>query len=165
MRQKNPLLIVLSVCGGCLLIGIVAVVVLGALGINKGKGFATGIMSMVQDMPTFLKDLKSTDYAGAASLMDPSVRQKFTAEKIQHMEEAVEKKLGRMQSYPKQFESQDQSTITDPTRPGQMPAMVYTYKYNVIYEKGSATATFKFKMPDPLHPSGLISDFSLEPNP
>jgi hypothetical protein len=162
-RQSNPWLIVLGVCGGCALLGIIAVVVLGAIGYNKGKDLIQGAVAMQQNMPKFLADIKSKDYNSAAALVDPSAQDKLSAANIQTMEENVEKQLGALKSYPKQFTSQNQSTSPDPTGK-QVGGAEWQYGYSLTYEKGTATATFTFKTNDVLHPSGLITDFKIQPD-
>ena len=46
--------------------------------------------------------------------------------------------------------------------PGKMPGAEYTFTYPVIYQKGTATATFKFKSADVMNPTGKITGFTLE---
>ena len=73
MRQKNPLLIVLGVCGGCALIAIIAVVGFGFFGYNKHQSVMfTGIITMEKNMPQFLTDVKSKNWEGAETLVDPT---------------------------------------------------------------------------------------------
>lgn len=147
-----------------MLLGIIAVVIGGAYLGTKGKGLMTGTMNMINNMPKFLGDLKTKNYAGASMLIDPSAQDKFTSDKIQKIEESVEKKLGPLQSYPRQFSSQNQTTNTDTAKPGQMPSIGYSYTYKLTYKKGTATATFQFQNKDMFNPTGLITDFKLEPD-
>ena len=161
MRQKNPLLIVLGVCGGCVLIGIIVFAVLAAIGMKKGGGMISGIKDMVKNPPIFLADLKAHNYLGAAAMIDPETRKTISAEKLQHLEEAAEKKMGPLQSFPQTFDSQ--STNQELSQSGELPTAEYIYKYTLTYKKGTAVATFKFKSKDVMHMTGMITDFTLEP--
>lgn len=162
-QRKNPLLIVLGICGGCVLIGVIAVVIMGYMGYNKGKDLFSGTVQMATSMPKFMTDLQSKNYSAAASLADPAAPDALTASKLQKMEEAMEKKLGPMQGFSQQPSGQNQNTTTDP-RTGQPKGMEFIYSYKVNYKKGTATATFDFKSEDYLHPSGRITSFKLEPD-
>ncbi|HLK56635.1 MAG TPA: DUF3887 domain-containing protein [Chthonomonadaceae bacterium] len=162
-RQSNPWLIVLGVCGGCALLGIIAVVVLGAIGINKSKDLIKGAQAMEVNMPKFLTDLKSKDYASAAALVDPSAQDKLSADKIQALEESVEKQLGALKSYPPKPTNTESTTIPDPSGKPTAGAE-WKFSYKLTYEKGTATATFAFKTTDVFHPSGLVTDFKIQPD-
>lgn len=163
-KNKNPLLIVLGVCGGCVLLGIIAVAILFAMGYNKSKNLVKGSIAMAQNMPIFLNDLKVKNYDGAESLVDPSAQSTLSAAKIQKIEEAVEKKLGPMQSYSQTASSSTNNTTTNPGAPGKMPAIEYVFTYPITYKKGTATATFKFNSKDMMNPSGKVTEFTLEPD-
>ena len=97
-RGKNPLLIVLGVCGGCVVLVIIGVVIMGALAAKTFSGLGQGIVKMTQTMPQFLGDLQTHNYSAAEGLVDPSAQDTLTAGKIKSMEEAVETKLGPLQS-------------------------------------------------------------------
>ena len=169
-RGKNPLLIVLGVCGGCVVLVIIGVVVMGALAAKTFSGLGTGIVKMTQTMPQFLGDLQTHNYRAAENLVDPSAQDTLTAAKIQSMEEAVEKKLGPLQSYPAKFSSQAQNQIAGPG--GQATKVEYVYTYPLTYQKGTATATFKFLLDasgaasgdlSKMKLSGKVTGFKLEP--
>jgi hypothetical protein len=161
-QKKNPLLIVLAVCGGCVLVGIIIGVILVATVFRKGKGMFNGLANMSQNMPKFMMDLQSKNYSAAAALVDPSERVSLSAEKIQHMEEGVEKKLGPMQSFTQQ--PMPISTNSESSTPGVMPTIVYVYQYKLTYQKGTATADLKVKLQNNSQTSGYISGFTLEPD-
>jgi len=162
MRQKNPLLIVLGACGGCLLVGIIAFAVVIGIGWNKSKGAFNGIVGMAASMPVFLKDLKVKNYNGAAALIEPASQERLSSAKIQKLEETVEKKYGPLKSYSQQ---PNYRTSSQPgTESGQI-SVEYDYDYVMTYEKGTATATFRFVIPDLRHPSGKITDFTLTATP
>jgi hypothetical protein len=173
-KSSNPLVIVLGVCGGCVLLVIIGVVVMGVVTANAFKGVIGGTVAMTKTMPAFLEDLKNHDYSSAASLVDPSAQATLTESKIKSMEESVEKKLGKLQSYPRQFSSQSQNTMTSPGNAGGKATMVeYVYTYPLTYEKGTATATFKFLLDasgaqggdfSKMKLSGKVTDFKLEPD-
>ena len=163
-QKKNPLLIVLAACGGCLLLGVICLVVAGYFVKKSTSGLMSGTINMMTNMPKFLGDIKSSNYAAASTLIDPSVQDKYTADKLQSIEANVEKKLGPLQSYPRQFSKQNQTTNTDTSKPGSMPTVAFTYTYPLTYKKGAATATFEFESKDVFHPSGLITDFKIEPD-
>lgn len=172
-RGKNPLLIVLGVCGGCVLLVIIGVVVMAVLGVNMFKGIATGAVEMTKTMPAFLADLKAHDYNGCESLVDPSAKSTLTASKIRSMEEGVEKKLGKLKSYPTRPSDQGTKQISSPGDPSARASIVeYIYTYPLTYEKGSATATFKFMFDasgarngdfSKMKMSGKVTDFTLKP--
>ncbi len=171
-RGKNPLLIVLGVCGGCVLLIVIGVVIMAVVIAPTVKGLAGGMVKMTQTMPAFLADLKSHDYKSAASLIDPSAQGRLTESKIRSMEESVEKKLGKMQSYGTAFSSTEQRKVSAPgDTTGQISMVEYIYSYPVTYQKGSATATFKFlfdasgaKTGDlsKMKISGKVTDFSIQ---
>jgi len=173
-KSSNPLVIILGVCGGCVLLVVIGVVVMGVIGVNAFKGVTGGIVTMTKTMPEFLGDLKSHNYSGAASLVDPSAQSNLSESKIKAMEESVEKKLGKLESYPRQFSSQSQNTMTTPGSGGGKATMVeYVYTYPLTYEKGTATATFKFLLDasgaqggdfSKMKLSGKVTDFKLQPD-
>jgi hypothetical protein len=158
-QKKNPLLIVLGVCGGCVLLSVIIGGILVATVFHKGKGMIAGFGNMTQNMPKFMTDLQSKNYSGAAALIDPSVRAKLSADKIQHMEEAVEKKLGPLQSF-----SQQPIPVNTETPPGEVTTVVYEYQYTLRYQKGTAEARLKFKLQNGPGASGFITGFTLEPD-
>jgi hypothetical protein len=158
--KKNPLLIVLAVCGGCILLGII-IGVIGFFAIaKKGGPMINGMGTMIKTMPTFILDLKSKNYGGAASLVDPAVSNDLSAEKIQQMEEAVEKKLGPMQSF-----SPNPVPLTSNPQTDASGSMVfeYVYQYTLTYQKGTAKANLKFFLKNSSQGGGLVSGFTLEP--
>ena len=170
-RGKNPLVIVLGVCGGCVLLVIIGVVIMGALAAKTFSGITAGAVTMTKTMPAFLAHLKAHNYKGAESLVDPSVQGTLSSDKIQSMEEAVEKKLGPLQSYPTRFTSQSTNQIAGPS--GQATKVEYIYGYPVTYKKGTATATFKFLFDasgaqggdlSKMKLSGKVTDFKLQPD-
>jgi hypothetical protein len=163
-QKKNPLLIVLAVCGSCMALALIVGGVLFVTVMHKSKGLVSGTMNMMRNPPKFLADIKSKNYNGASALFDPTVQDKYTAAKIQQLEESVEKKLGPLQSYPPQFSSQNQTTNTDASKPGSMPSMAYAYTYKLTYKKGTATATFQFENKDLFNPTGLITNLKIEPD-
>ena len=157
-RQTNPWMIVLGVCGGCALLGII-VAIIATLSL---KGIVKGSMDMVQNAPKFLTALKTHDYASAAALVDPASQATLNQEKIQSMETAVEKTLGSMKSFPQTFNNQQ--TSASPGGTGKAQSSDIIYSYTVTYEKGTATATFTYHISNPLQMSGLISNFKLVPD-
>jgi len=161
-QKKNPLLIVLAVCGGCALLAIIVGVILSVTVMRKGKGLFTGFAGMTQNMPAFMIDLQSKNYTGAAALIDPSARSTFSADKIQQMEEAVEKKLGPLQSFrptPALVSNDSQTEVG-----GSAPVLVYVYQYTLVYQKGVARANLTFKLHNNAQDGGLVSDFTLAPD-
>jgi hypothetical protein len=164
-QKKNPVFLFLGVCGGCVLIGVIGVGVLGVVGYNKGKGVIDGAVNMANNMPAFLMNLKAKNYEGAAALVNTQVAPELTAEKIKKIEEAVEKKLGPLESFPEKPESeQHSSSASADTKTGaqKMPTLEYTWKYRLKYKKGMATATFKFYESDILHMSGKVTGFDIQ---
>jgi hypothetical protein len=173
-RSTNPLVIILGVCGGCVLLVVIGVIVITVIGANALKNVTGGVVTMTKTMPEFLGDLKSHNYSGAANLVDPTAQATLTEAKIKSMEEAVEKKLGKLQSYPRQFSSQSQNTKTSPGAAGGKATIIeYVYTYPLTYEKGTATATFKFLLDasgaqggdiSKMKLSGKVTDFNLTPD-
>lgn len=172
-RGKNPLLIVLGVCGGCVLLVIIGVVVMGAIGVNMLKGVTSGAMDMVKNMPAFLSDLKAHDYTSAEALVDPAAQDKLTADKLKSMEESMEKKLGPMESFGTRPIQKSQNQVSAPGSNGQPTTIEQFYTMPVKYKKGNATATFKFVIDmtaaqkgdlSKMKMSGKINDFKLSPD-
>jgi hypothetical protein len=161
-QGTNPLFIVLGVCGGGCLLVVIVFAILGIVGYNKGKDLINASIAMQQNMPKFLNAVKSHDYNAAAALVDPQAKQTLTAEKIQSIEEEAEAKLGSLQSIGQSSSGSDTNNETGPN--GQLKRMDFIFRYKLTYQKGSATAKFTFSATDPLHPSGLVSDFKIEPN-
>jgi hypothetical protein len=155
-QRKNPVLIVLGVCGGCLAIMRVGGIIMY---FTFGKTFK-GAVGMGMNMPKFMTAMKNHNYAEAESLVDPASQQTLTEAKLQKMEEAVEKQLGPLQSVPASQPAMEQSFTPGPN--GQPQGIVYTYHYTISYEKGTATATFKFKSDNVMNLSSLVHDFKLE---
>ena len=173
-RGKNPLVIILGVCGGCVLLVIIGVVIFGVVIGNAVKGVVGGAVAMTKTMPQFLSDLKSHNYSAAANLVDPSAQNRLTEDKIRAMEEAVEKKLGKMKSYPASFSGQSVNKVAAPGDSPASPSIVeYVYTYPVTYEKGAAVATFKFLLDasgakggdmSKMKMSGKVTDFKIQPD-
>ncbi len=160
MRQKNPFVLLLAGCGFCLLI-IIDMLITGGSWFAKSSPMITGTMNMVNNPPEFLKDIQVHDYVAASKLIDAQARQTYTAGRIQRIEEDVEKRLGRLKSIPATFTTQDYSTNPNPKDP-QMPIVEYYYTFDIRYEKGTATAVFRFRYSNIYNPSGMISDFEIE---
>ena len=93
-RGKNPLVIILGVCGGCVLIVVIAVVVMGVMGANAFKGIIGGAMEGPETTRKFVTAIESHDYTTAAAQVAPSAQATFTEAKIKAEVEKVEKKLG-----------------------------------------------------------------------
>ena len=144
-RGKNPVVIILGVCGGCVLLVVIGFVVMGVIGANMFKNVIGGTVQMTKSMPSFLNDVKAHQYSAAASLVDPSAQATLTEAKIKSIEEGIEKKLGKLQSFPTSFSGQTVNKIAAPGDMPGSPSMVeYVYTYPLTYQKGNATATFKF---------------------
>jgi hypothetical protein len=171
-RGKNPLVIILGVCGGCVLLVIIGVVVMSVIAAKTFKNVFGGAVEMTKTMPAFLSDLKTHNYKGAANLVDPSAQGRLTEAKIKSIEDNVEKKLGKLQSYPQSPGGQTVNKVAAPGESSANPSIVeYVYTYPLTYQKGTATATFKFlfdasgaKTGDmsKMKLSGKVTDFKLQ---
>ena len=166
-KKNNGLAWGLGICGGCVgivVIGIAVVTVTLGKDIKKGFDVAGGVVAgtqkMVKNMPVFLEDLKSHDYAGASALVDPEYKSSLSEKKLQDIEEKMESKLGALKNISKQPSSRQQNTDVSGEK-GKVPGMTQIYSYNLTYEKGPATATFYFKTKDMSKFSGLVTDFKI----
>jgi hypothetical protein len=166
-KKQNPMFLALGVCGGCALLAILLIGVVGVLGYNKSKGVINGAMNMANNMPMFLTQLQAKNYEGAASLVNKQQAPELTAEKIQKIEENVEKKLGPLMNFPPKPESEEHSSSASTdgnTGKVGTPSLSYTWRYRLTYKKGTATAIFKFYEPDILHMQGKVTGFEIVPD-
>ena len=169
--QNKTLIAILIGCGSCTLITVIAIVIIGFLSARALKtvqSAMSGVMTMSTTMPKFLTDLENKDYTSCAGYIDPSVQSKFTAAKIKSMADSMEKKLGKLKSYSPQTGGQTTKTVRAANGKPTQSQLIYSYP--LIYEKGTATATFTFVMdastsngdqPN-LKMSGKIYDFKLQ---
>src|SRR5262249_15399436 len=91
-RGANPLLIVLGVCGGCCLLGIIALVAIGIFGVNKAK-------QMDKSASLFLADLRDHKYAEARALLSPDGQAGLSESDLKAQEEQLEANLGPLKSW------------------------------------------------------------------
>lgn len=168
--KNKTTVVILSVCGGCAVLSLIAVIVFGFLAarVMKSAGSAiSGMMTITTTMPAFLNDLQNHDYTACESMIDPSAKERLSAAKIKSMEEAMEKKLGKLQSFSASGTNSGKTTRRRGAG-GKTVESEIEYSYPLTYEKGTATATFKFVMSteggsaEPsIKMSGKIADFTL----
>jgi len=145
-RGKNPLVIILGVCGGCVLLVVIGVVVMGWWTANAFKGIIAGAVEGPETTRKFVTAIENHDYDTAAAQVDPSVQSTITAAKIKAAEEQVEKKLGAVQ--PARVTPTGPSSQQIPGPNGKPKYMEYVYSIPVRYEKGTATVSIHFRSND-----------------
>jgi hypothetical protein len=145
-KSSNPLVIILGVCGGCVLLVIIGVGVLVATGYNMTKGLIGGAVKMPQTASTFVKAIETHNYTKAASLVDPSSSATLSSDKIQAIVEQAEKKYGPIQQTQYLPSQPLQQTLPGPS--GRPQFIEYAYHIPLSFQKGSATGILKFRSED-----------------
>lgn len=160
-RGKNPLLIVLGVCGGCVVLVVIGGVIMVVAGAKMFKGIISGAIETPQTTRKFVTALQSHDWATAQAQVAPSAQSTITVEKIQAAEEQIEKKLGPVKPM-SQFSTQP-VTNTIPGPNGKPQYMEYVYNVPMRYEKGTATVSIHFRSDDlsSMNTSGDISKIKI----
>lgn len=145
-RGKNPLVIILGVCGGCVLIVVIAVVVMGVMGANMFKGIIGGAMQSQETTRKFVSALESHDYSTASAQFGPSASGTYTSAKLKSMEEQIEKKLGPIQTATVSSYAPTTNTIPGPN--GKPQYMEYVYTVPLRFQKGNAMASIHYRSDD-----------------
>lgn len=155
-RGANPLLIVLGICGGCVLLGVLATVALGFFSVRMGSKYLGAFEAQDTAATTFLTYLRDKKYDDAHRMMSPEAQQSFPVDTLTQLAQGAEKKLGKMQSWTQSEEAPDMQGGSS------SKSMVIKHTYSVTYAKGKAVATFSFHSADPMNPGSVISDFDLQ---
>jgi len=145
-KNNNPLVIILSVCGGCVLlvgIGIFASVMWAK---NTFGGITQAILEIPKTSQRFATAVENHDWSTAADQVDPSAKGTITAAKIEAAEMAVEAKLGPVEPTAVEAPTPVQSPVQKGS--GQPKYLEYTCSIPVKYKKGSATLAIHFKSGD-----------------
>ena len=137
-RGKSPLVIILGVCGGCVLLVVIAFAIMFVAGANMFKGIIGGAVQTPEATRKFLTAIETHDYTTAAAQIEPSARGTWTAAKIKAVEENLEKKLGPVQPTSMRQLAPASNTIPGPN--GKPQYMEYVYTVPMQYKKGTATA-------------------------
>jgi hypothetical protein len=145
-KGKNPLVIILGVCGGCVLLVIIGVVIMVFAGANMFKGIIGGAVQTPETTRKFVTAIENHDYTSAAAQVEPSAQGTFNAAKIRSVEEQVEKKLGPVQPGPVTPAGPASNTIPGPN--GKPQYMEYVYSIPIRYKKGTAIAAIHFRSDD-----------------
>jgi hypothetical protein len=153
-RGNNPLVIILGVCGGCVLLLAIAVAVMVYAGYNMSKGLIGGAMKMPQTSLAFTKAIESHNYSRAAALVDPAYRSELPASKIQAIIEKEEHKLGPIQASGFTPSAPLTNQIAGPN--GRPQFIEYSYQIPLRFKNGSATGVLKFRSV----PMGAVPDIS-----
>jgi hypothetical protein len=168
-RGKNPLVIILGVCGGCVLLIVIGVVIFGVFIGQKVGGIMGGAMRVPVTTQSFVRALESHNYTAAAALVDPSAKSTLNAATIKAMEDQAEKKLGPIQKVAYSPGQPMQKVV--PGSNGALQSMELTYQIPLRFQKGDATATITFASApggdgalSGAKLSGLVTGFKLHPD-
>jgi hypothetical protein len=130
-KSANPALIVLGVCGGCILLLVIGGVI-GGLYINHAAGpFIQRTISAAK----FTTNLKLQKYADAEQSLSPQIQQEYNADALQKKVAALEKKYGPMTGVA-------QVTNVDKSQPD--PTKITTISYNLNFQNGVITLKMTF---------------------
>jgi hypothetical protein len=128
-RNTNPLLIVLGVCGGCALIGVIALVIIGVVSFKQP--FTQRIVATGQ----FMAAIKTHNYTAAETQLAGEARTNYPASKLQQIEDGLEQKYGPLENF-----LQAGVDMSDQHNPNSLSQI----SYNLRYQNGKSTITLNF---------------------
>ncbi len=136
-KRNNGLWIGIGVCGGCLALVAVFVVILGMLGaagFRTAKQVTASLMQTTEVCETFLTDIKAHSYDKANASFSANGKQNFPSATLQEMAETLEKKNGALKTW----------TMAGSQTHSNNGAATLEYTYALHYEKGEGIARFTF---------------------
>lgn len=129
--KKSSMPVVLGVCGGCMVLAVIGMVVIGALGYKFGKSTVQKSVNAT----LFLAYVKKHRYADAEQRIAPQVRDTYSAARLEEEFGKLEQQDGPLQSWNSASMSQINSDNT---------ASPFKMTFTLQYQKGSALLTFTF---------------------